>query len=114
SRPESSSGVGWRRALSIRWLRFAVIVGRRSSRLPDRYTIVLEPNEVDSVGVTCSEAPTWCELPAGTVAREVSVSAGDEDLARLALVIERQRRELEQARSAADVASVIAMARGAL
>jgi PAS domain-containing protein len=42
------------------------------------------------------------------------VSAGDEDKARLALVIERQRRELEQARLAADVASVIAMARGAL
>ena len=40
--------------------------------------------------------------------------ASDEDLARLALVIERQRRELEQLRSAADVASVIAMARGAL
>jgi serine phosphatase RsbU (regulator of sigma subunit)/PAS domain-containing protein len=42
------------------------------------------------------------------------VSAGDEDLARLALVIERQRRELEQSRADADVASVIAMARGAL
>jgi PAS domain-containing protein len=42
------------------------------------------------------------------------VSARDEDLARLALVIERQRRELEQLRSAADVASVIATARGAL
>jgi PAS domain-containing protein len=42
------------------------------------------------------------------------VSAGDEDLARLALVIERQRRELEQSRADADVAAVIAMARGAL
>ena len=42
------------------------------------------------------------------------MSAGDEDLARLALVIERQRRELERSRADADVASVIAMARGAL
>jgi serine phosphatase RsbU (regulator of sigma subunit) len=42
------------------------------------------------------------------------VPVGDEDLARLALVIERQRRELEQLRSAGDAASVIAMARGAL
>jgi hypothetical protein len=49
------------------------------------------------------------------VAREGDqVPAGHEDLARLALVIERQRRELEQLRSAADVASVVAMARGAL
>src|SRR5436305_7220160 len=48
------------------------------------------------------------------VAREVSVPAGDEDLARLALVIERQRQELEQSRADADVAWVIAMARGAL
>jgi hypothetical protein len=42
------------------------------------------------------------------------VSASDEDLPRLALVIERQRSELERLRAAADVASVIAMARGAL
>jgi hypothetical protein len=42
------------------------------------------------------------------------VPVGDEDLARLALVVERQRRDMEQLRSAGDVASVIAMARGAL
>jgi hypothetical protein len=38
----------------------------------------------------------------------------DEDLARLSLVIERQRRELAELRATADTASVIAMARGAL
>jgi hypothetical protein len=42
------------------------------------------------------------------------VSGEAEDLARLARVIERQRRELAQLRSAADGESVIAMARGAL
>jgi hypothetical protein len=56
-------------------------------------------------------------LPRRTLRRGAGgdlVPASDEDLARLAQVIERQRRELEQLRSAADVTSVIAMARGAL
>src|SRR5215472_11935460 len=38
----------------------------------------------------------------------------DDDLARLRLVIERQRRELAALRGAADVTSVVAMARGML
>src|SRR5215469_502820 len=40
--------------------------------------------------------------------------ANDDDLTRLAIVIERQRRELDALRASADTASVIAMARGAL
>ena len=39
---------------------------------------------------------------------------GDEDLPRLAAVVERLRRELTVARAEADVAAVVAMARGAL
>jgi Stage II sporulation protein E (SpoIIE)/ANTAR domain len=42
------------------------------------------------------------------------VSDGGDDLARLGLVIERQRRELAALRAAADVTSVVAMARGML
>jgi len=42
------------------------------------------------------------------------VAHGDEDLPRLAAVVERLRRELTVARAEADVAAVVAMARGAL
>ena len=42
------------------------------------------------------------------------MSSSDEDLARLGLVIERQRRELAALRESADATSVVAMARGVL
>jgi PAS domain-containing protein len=57
---------------------------------------------------------TVCRIAVSWRREAISVAGSGEDLPRLAAVIERQRRELADARAEANVASVIAMARGAL
>src|SRR5580658_7223890 len=49
-----------------------------------------------------------------TAGRQVSVADSTDDLRRLAVVVDHQRRELDRIRAAAPGQAVVAMARGAL